>query len=65
MGVLGVEGVAGPNAEFLLISSARSLGSTSSWSSSMPPSQAGEGGLGRGQDGSHRQTSKHTKGQTS
>ena len=41
MGVLGVDGVAGPKAEFLLMSSAL-LPSSSSSSASMPPSHAGD-----------------------
>ena len=42
MGVLGVDGVAGPKAEFLLMSSALLLSSSSSTptSASMPPSHA-------------------------
>ena len=42
MGVLGVDGVAGPKAEFLLMSSALLPSSSSSSSASMPPSHAGD-----------------------
>ena len=41
MGVLGVDGVADPKAEFLLMSSAL-LPSSSSSSASIPPSHAGD-----------------------
>ena len=42
MGVLGVDGVAGPKAEFLLMSSALLPSSSSSSSASIPPSHAGD-----------------------